>query len=801
MKDPLERVSTYGYDSLGNLSSVTQMAGTSSAHTSTYTYDPSYSQLTSVKDPLEKTTTYGYDSLGELTSITDPLKHTNTLAYANGGGLPTSSTDALKNTTTYGYNSYGDLIATHDPLGNTTSRFLDAGGRLVAGTDALGDTTRYGYDPLNDLTSVTDPAGGVTAFEYDPNGNLASLTDANKNKTTYSYDYANRLTSDTDALGKSDSYTYGPNGNLTSWTDRKGQLTSYTYDALNRRNFVGYGTTGTPPLLAYQSTINYTYDPGNRLTEAVDSTGGTFKEGWDNFDELTKESGPDGSIGYGYDADGRRSSATVSGQPQLSYGYDNASRLTSIGPEGGSPLVALSYYDNNLPQSVKLPDGIEEQYSFNPGAQLTGINYVSASSTLGGLNYAYDPAGNRTAVWGSYARLRLPKAFSSATFNADNELTARGSHTSSYDADGNLTGEGTPTDEDGAGSYAWNARSQLTSALVKTKLSSFTYDPFGRRKQEVATNGTTTNFLYDGQNVAQELLGSTPQVNYTLGLGLDQRYARTDSTGTQSFVTDALGSTIGLANSAGSVQTSYTYDPFGQPTSSGTTSSNQFQFTGLQNDGNALQYNRARYYSPSTERFISQDPLGASGSGRNVYAYSSNNPVNQTDPTGLISLRDVPIFGCVADVLSGRKSVGGAVGCGFAVAGTLATGYGAARLVVGALADSGLGAELVADGAGTTASDTVVLGHYPEYLQTAEQIGGRTFNVPQTVWDVMSPEEQWAANQRFLDRAIARGSEVQLATPAAAAREGSFYERELQYLQSRGYTVGSGGTTMIPPGG
>lgn len=95
------------------------------------------------------------------------------------------------------------------------------------------------------------------------------------------------------------------------------------------------------------------------------------------------------------------------------------------------------------------------------------------------------------------------------------------------------------------------------------------------------------------------------------------------------------------------------------------------------------------------------------------------------------------------------------------------------------------------------AADTVVLGHYPEYLQA----GGRTFSVPTDVWDAMSPEEQWAANQKFLDRAVARGSDVQLATPADAAREGSFHERELQYLQSKGYTVGPGGTSMVPPGG
>jgi hypothetical protein len=97
-------------------------------------------------------------------------------------------------------------------------------------------------------------------------------------------------------------------------------------------------------------------------------------------------------------------------------------------------------------------------------------------------------------------------------------------------------------------------------------------------------------------------------------------------------------------------------------------------------------------------------------------------------------------------------------------------------------------------------SDTVVLGHYPEYTQMGEKLGARTFSVPKGVWDAMSSEDQWAANQAFLDEAIANGSEIRLATPAAAAREGSFYERELQYLQSQGYTVSSDGTHMVPGG-
>ena len=46
-----------------------------------------------------------------------------------------------------------------------------------------------------------------------------------------------------------------------------------------------------------------------------------------------------------------------------------------------------------------------------------------------------------------------------------------------------------------------------------------------------------------------------------------------------------------------------------------------------------LAYNRHRYYDPSNERFISQDPLGVLG-GTNAYQYVPS-PTQWTDPLGL----------------------------------------------------------------------------------------------------------------------------------------------------------------------
>jgi RHS repeat-associated protein len=82
------------------------------------------------------------------------------------------------------------------------------------------------------------------------------------------------------------------------------------------------------------------------------------------------------------------------------------------------------------------------------------------------------------------------------------------------------------------------------------------------------------------------------------------------------------------------VQTEYTYDPFGRNTVTGTSNSNPYQYTGRDNDGTGLHYNRARYYHPGLQRFISEDPIGLNG-GINLYTYVGNNPISFTDPYGL----------------------------------------------------------------------------------------------------------------------------------------------------------------------
>jgi RHS repeat-associated protein len=318
----------------------------------------------------------------------------------------------------------------------------------------------------------------------------------------------------------------------------------------------------------------------------------------------------------------------VAGQPVVSYTYDNANRRTSL----------------TLPCATGAPVCITASYSYDNDSRLTGITYQFGSNTLGNLSYAYDQLGRRTQVSGSFGRTGLPGVVTSATYDAANELINWNGLTLSYDQNGNMLGDGT-------NAFSWNARNQV----VKLNNVSLQYDAFGRRTQ----NASGTSFLYDGANAAQELSGNSVTANLLNG-GIDEVFTRTDSSGSFAQLKDALGSTIALVDSNGNIQTSYTYDPYGGTSVTGTPNGNEFQYTGRENEGNGLYFYRARYYSPLLGRFISEDPMGFAGSGPNFYAYVGDDPIRFRDPNGLSRECPIPSM-CLgepgaAQAFAGRKN-------------------------------------------------------------------------------------------------------------------------------------------------
>jgi RHS repeat-associated protein len=231
-------------------------------------------------------------------------------------------------------------------------------------------------------------------------------------------------------------------------------------------------------------------------------------------------------------------------------------------------------------------------------------------------------------VGGIWARTGLPELVSSTNYDAANRLLSWSGNTFSYDLNGNLA-------SDGLTSYVWDARNQLT-ALSGGTSASFGYDGVRRRRSK--TIGSATNFLYDGDILVQELTSSgMPTANNLTGLGIDENFARTDSNGTNTFLADALGSTIALADVSGIAQTSYTFEPFGVTTASGAPNANDMQFTGRENDGIGMYYYRSRFYTPQVSRFISEDAFEYTDT-INLYTPVRNNPVNFIDPFGYQAL-------------------------------------------------------------------------------------------------------------------------------------------------------------------
>jgi RHS repeat-associated protein len=337
--------------------------------------------------------------------------------------------------------------------------------------------------------------------------------------------------------------------------------------------------------------------------------------------------------------------AIVPSHGTITYAYDVANRLTGMThtPQapavGSAQSITFNYDTANRRTKVTLPNTVEMNYVYDNASQLSSITYKKGATTLGDLTYTYDAAGRRTKIAGSYARTNLPTAIpgTNASYNVNNQQTAWGAASAiahTYDFNGNLTADGTYT-------YLWNARNQLREVKQgATTIALYEYDAFGRRKQK-SINGTITKFLYDGHNFIQEQ-GSTGNAvaNIFGGLALDEQYARiktpTTTPTTSSFLMDHLGTIIAESDGAGTVPTSYTYEPYGKTTQTGTASDNSQRYTGREQDFGDLYYYRARYYSTNESRFSAEDPIGRRG-GPNFFAYVDGDPVGLNDPWGLFS--------------------------------------------------------------------------------------------------------------------------------------------------------------------
>jgi RHS repeat-associated protein len=124
---------------------------------------------------------------------------------------------------------------------------------------------------------------------------------------------------------------------------------------------------------------------------------------------------------------------------------------------------------------------------------------------------------------------------------------------------------------------------------------------------------------------------------YLYGMGCIAQYG---ASGAQYFLGDALGSVRQLVDADEQVLLAQSYAPYGELLESVGEGESSYGFAAETRDPTGLIYLRARYYSSYLNQFIQPDPIVPDPYQPwewNRYTYSRNNPVNLTDPSGMLS--------------------------------------------------------------------------------------------------------------------------------------------------------------------
>ena len=220
------------------------------------------------------------------------------------------------------------------------------------------------------------------------------------------------------------------------------------------------------------------------------------------------------------------------------------------------------------------------------------------------------------------------------TYNNNDQLVSQGSSNFTYDDNGNLIAKDSTA-------YAYDDKNRLVQVTDANNLIQYTYDVNDNRVNK-SVNGNNTSYLIDANTQYAQVIqesSATDIINYTYGNDL---LSQTGTNGTYTYHTDALGSTRSLTDISSNQTDSFTYTPYGELAHRTGTTQTDFLYTGEQLDRETDNYYlRARYYSPSSSRFMSRDTYDGNASNpitQNHYLYGNANPVMFVDPSGYTSM-------------------------------------------------------------------------------------------------------------------------------------------------------------------
>ncbi|MCB0518458.1 MAG: hypothetical protein KDD27_05950, partial [Saprospiraceae bacterium] len=597
----------YLYDAKGNVTKITLPDG--SYHQ--FTYNSQTNDLLTYRNPRNKITTYQYDANANLDKIIDPLGFVTDYTV-NSLGLVTQVKNPLNITVNFSYDAQGNRTSISAPLGITSTFSYDNIGRVTSSSNPNNQVTQYLYDAHGQVTKVTRVSNGgnvVTNYSYDANDNPTSVQNANGHSTTMTYDAGDFMKTTTFG-NDTKTFTYHKDGLLNTYQKPDGTLLTHVYDDLGRLTNDGYAS--------------YVYDNKNNLTQ-VSKGGNTVSFTYDNLNRLTGSTDYYGkTVGYQYDNNGNVTQLTYPGNFTVAYTYDDNDRMTTASWNGLT--TSYTYRNDGLLSKTTYPNGAYCDYFYDAAGRMSGLdNKKSDGTIISTYSFTSDPLGNHLSelVNEPLGIPNFPAQNITGAFNSENEPTAIGGTSFSFDANGNRTAKGSLTS-------TWDNR----DLPLSIGSNNYEYDGTGLRRKAVR-NGATTKYVWDvlgmGNVLAETDNAGNITAYYVYGMGL---IAKVDASN-QSFYYhyDFRGSTIAMTNSGQTVVNQYSYDPFGQVMNSAEAVANPFKYVGkwgVCSEGTGLYHMRARYYDAATGRYLSEDPVWNT----NLYGYAENNPIVSIDPKG-----------------------------------------------------------------------------------------------------------------------------------------------------------------------
>lgn len=600
----------------------------------TYRHYDANQHMDSIKDPENRITQYIWCTCGALTGIIDPKNQATTF---NRDIQSRVYQKVFQDGTTIDYLYEGQSAP------NTAG----ATSRLKSSTDARNQRTNYSYfadDNVQQVTYTTangqplSPPTPSVSYVYDPSYNRMSTMTDGTGTTTYAYTPVNLppalganqlasidgpLANDTvsfgyDELGRTSSRSLnGAANSMTVGFDTLGRINSEVNN-LGTFNYAYVGVTDRLQTLSYPNgqSANFTYFPNSG-----DKRLKILKNLRPNLSNLSR-------FDYVYDVEGMITQWTKqndagTAQP-LYFTYDGADQLNlwkndSVPPLHGGFIQQLTYDAAGNRQT--------DIYKVFPGG--------GWEPTETRKDETFDSVNKLTAVVG--ADPTPPPDPGPIHFEEGEPPPPPPADTYTYDLNGNTTAR--VYWRGGGNTFEWDAANRLVAINYTgtNNRTEFTYDGLSHCKKIVEKTGTTVNsakqFVWVGNRIADERDDNNVVTRRYFANG-EERIGGIGA-GVYYYAKDHLGSIRELTDGAGSLRAHYDYDPFGNTTKVSGDASLDFGYTGhYRHTVSNIYLAPFRAYDPAIGRWINRDPIGENG-GLNLYGYLANQPISNTDSSGL----------------------------------------------------------------------------------------------------------------------------------------------------------------------